>query len=364
VNASPSTVSGLAGVVPGIIDAHIHQWDPFTTPREASRFAPLIRRAPWVARNVLPRLVDKGTRQLVLTPMHVGSPYLPATYAADVAAAVDAVGVGVEAAVHVQAGWHGDDQVDETSWVEALPFGERGHPRLAGIVANADPVAPDFADVLDRHLAASDRVRGIRAIAAHHPDARVKDWTDRPGLLTEPAFLTGFAALAERGLTFDAWVYGHQLGDVGALAAEYPETTIVLDHFATPVGLLGPMGRGTGRTAAEREDLLARWRDDLAAVASYPNVVAKVSGIAFPPLGLQRSGVGRTELARLASPLVDHTATVFGPDRLIFGSNFPMDKAVSDYGSVVGAVADVLAPRGPGILRKVFRENAIRVYGL
>jgi predicted TIM-barrel fold metal-dependent hydrolase len=356
--------ASLAGLIPGIIDTHIHQWDPFTTPREASKFAPLIRRAPWLAQNVLPRLIARQDRELVLTPMHVGTPYLPTTYAADVAAAVEAVGVPVGAAVHVQAGWHGDDQVDETTWVQALPFGRDGHPPLVAIVANADPTASDFAKVLDRHLAASEAVRGIRTITAHHPDPKVKDWIDRPGVLAEPAFLTGFAALAERGLTFDSWIYSHQLGDLRALAGEYPETTIVLDHFATPVGLLGPMGRATGRTPSDRGELMARWRDDLAALAAHPNVVAKQSGIAFPPLGLQRPGLGRAELAELAAPLIEHTADVFGPDRMLFGSNFPMDKAVSDYGSVVGAVADVLEPRGPETLRKVFRENAVRVYRL
>jgi predicted TIM-barrel fold metal-dependent hydrolase len=274
------------------------------------------------------------------------------------------VGVAVEAAVHVQAGWHDDDQVGETAWLGTLPFGRDGHPRLAAIVANADPTAADFADVLDRHLAASDRVRGIRTIAAHHPDRRVKDWIDRPGVLAEPGFLAGFAALAERGLSFDAWVYAHQMGDVAVLADEYPETTVVLDHFATPVGLLGPMGSATGRTAGERAALLARWREDLAALAERPHVVAKVSGIAFPPLGLQRTGIGRAELAELAGPLVEHTVEVFGPDRVLFGSNFPMDKAVADYGAVVGAVADLLAPRGPEVLRKAFRENALRVYRL
>jgi predicted TIM-barrel fold metal-dependent hydrolase len=354
----------LAGIVSGILDSHIHQWDPFTTPREASRLAGLYARAPRLLEFLLPLLAPRGDRELVITPRHVGTPYQPDTYATDVAGTVDAVGVPVEAVVHVEASWHGPDPVDETRWLEALPFGEHGAPRLAGIVAHTDPRDPDVGRVLDAHRAASARVKGIRFYTAWHADRGVKSWVDSDGVLESPEFLRGFAAVAERGMTFDAWVYSGQLGQVARLAAEYPEATIVLDHYGTPVGLLGPMGKRTGRDERSRADLLHRWRDDIAAVAAHPNVVAKQSGIAFPPMGNRRVGIGRADLAELAAPLIEHTADVFGPDRQVFASNFPMDKSLTDHATVVGAMYDVLAPRGPELLAKVFRENAVRVYGL
>lgn len=353
----------LAGLVPGIIDAHIHQWDPFTTPREASKMAPLYRRAPGLVNGLLPLLASRDKRDLVLTPEHVASPYLPATYTADAAGVPDAVGVPVEAVLHVEAGWTGDP-VGETAWVESLPFGLHGAPRLAAVVAHADPRSPDFAAELDRHLGASDRVRGIRLSAAHHEDPKLIDFTDSPGLLRDPAFLRGFAALAERRLTFDAWLYSTQLDDVAVLAREYPTTTIVLDHYGTPAGLFGPMGKRTGQSSADRAGILAAWRDGFAAVAACPNVVSKQSGFAFPLLGLKNTGIDRDGLAELAAPLVEHAADCFGPDRMVFGSNFPMDKAVTSLPTVIGALVDVLAPRGPDVLAKVFRENAIRVYSL
>ncbi len=312
--------SSLAGIVPGIIDAHIHQWDPFTTPREASRLAPLYARAPRLLELLLPLLAPRADRELVITPRHVASRYLPETYAADAADTVASVGVPVEAVVHVEASWHGPDPVDETRWLETLPFGEDGVPRLAGIIANADPRAQDIGRVLDDHLASSGRMKGIRLCAAWHADPGVKNFVDSEGLLASPGFLRGFAAVAERGLTFDAWVYSGQLGDVAQLAAAYPETTIVLDHYATPVGLLGPMGKRTCPDERSRMDLLHRWRDDIAAVAAHPNVVAKQSGFAFPPLGSRRVGIGRADLAELTAPLIEHTADVFGPDRQVFGS--------------------------------------------
>lgn len=356
--------TSLAGLVPGIIDTHIHQWNPFTTPREASTLAPLYRRAPGLVTALLPLLANRGKRDLVLTPEHVANRYEPADYAADATGVTGAVGVPVEAVVHVEAGWKSDDPVGETAWLETLPFGLYGAPRLAAIVAHADPRSPHFAEELDRHLAASDRVRGIRISAAHHEDRKVIAFADQPGLLRDPAFLRGFAALAERRLTFDAWLYSSQLADVAVLAREYPTTTIVLDHYGTPAGLFGPMGARTGRTAGERAGILAAWRDAIAEVAACPNVVSKQSGIAFPLLGHRPAGISRDDLAALVAPLVEHAADVFGPDRLLFGSNFPMDKALASLPAVVGAVADVLAPRGPDVLTKLFRENAIRVYAL
>lgn len=353
----------LLGIVPGIIDAHIHQWDPFTTPREASRLAPLYRRAPRLFERMLPVLLPQPKRELVRTAQHVARPYLPADYALDVAGAVEAVGVPVEAAVHVQAGWHGPDQSDETAWLETLPFGSQGNPDLAAIVGSADPRDAGCAATLDAHARASERFRGIRFMTTWHPDRGVIDWIDEPGVMTSSSFLRGFAAVAERGLTFDAFVYSHQLPEVVVLAQEYPESTIVLDHYAPPVGVCGPMGRSTGRTEDDRRDLLARWRDDIAALAeSCPNVVAKHSGLAFPTLGHREPGLTRQQVADRVAPLVEHTTDVFGPDRLVFGSNYPMDKSIATYGAVVGALADLLAPGGPDLLRKVFRDNARAVY--
>lgn len=354
----------LSGIVPGIIDTHIHQWDPFTTPREASRLAPLYRRVPRLLERLAPVLLDLGTREMVRTVEYAAQPYLPADYAADVAGTVDAVGVPVESAIHVQCGWHRPDQSEETAWLDTLPFGSAGNPDLVGIVGNADPREAGFAQALDAHARASDRFRGIRFMTTWHPDRGVKNWIDAPNVMTSPAFLDGFAALAERGLTFDAYVYHQQIAEVRALAKEYPDTTIVLDHYAPPVGVLGPMGKSTGRTASDRADLLARWKDELAGLEDCRNVVAKHSGLAFPMLGHSEPGVTRQELAERVAPLVQHTTEVFGEDRLVFGSNYPMDKAIAAYGTLVGALADLLAPYGPDLLRKVFRDNAVSVYRL
>ncbi|HEX4719133.1 MAG TPA: amidohydrolase family protein [Thermoleophilaceae bacterium] len=356
-----AVMNGLAGARP-IIDTHIHQWDPFTTPREVSRLAPVYRRAPRLFERLFPLLAGKANRETLLTPRHALRPYLPADYLRDVAALPATFGLQVEAVIHVEADWHSDDPVEETRWVDGLPFGRDGAPRLAAVIGHADPRQRGFAEVLDRHAAASGRFRGIRCMAAWHPDPKVRNWSAGERILRSPEFLRGFAALAERGLTFDAYVFSRQLPDVVVLAREYPDTTIVLDHYAPLVGWLGPMGKATGRTDSERADLLARWRDDIGALAEHPNVVAKHSGLAFPPLGFGQPGIDRAALAGKIRPLVDHVTDAFGEDRVLFGSNFPMDKAVTSYEVIAGALVDTLAPRGDRLLAKVFRENAERVY--
>ncbi len=345
-----------------LVDPHIHQWDPFTTPRVISARARLLRPLPRIPR-LLQRLSPRAEREFVGDPTFVLKPYLPADYTAD------RDGLGVSSVVHVQAGWEGHrhlDSVDETRWVAGLPFGVDRAPDLGAIVVHADPREADVGAVLDAHLAADPRVRGVRCIAAHHPDPGVLRWIREPHLLTAPAFLHGFAALAERAMTFDAWVYGPQLPDVVTLATEYPETTIVLDHYGTPVGVWGPRGTRTGHTSADRASILARWRDDLAAVASCPNVVAKHSGLGMPLLGLapdaRATSHDHQRLVDVAGPLVTHAHDLFGPERSMWASNHPIDKPGASLPATALVLAEVL---GDDLhADAMYAGTARRVYGL
>ena len=339
-----------------VIDPHIHQWDPFTSPRTATLPAKILRVAPFL-KWLLLKAVPATDREFIGDPSYAIKPYLPQDYAADAAP------LQVAAIVHVEAGWLGKNHaasVDETRWVASLPFGG-SVPKLGAIVVHADPTEPDIGPVLDAHLAASDLVRGVRCIATHHADPGVKSWAEDDHLLTSTAFMTGFAALAERRLTFDLWVYSHQLADAAALAKEYPETTFILDHYATPAGLFGPRGKQTGRTAGDRADILKRWHDDIAAVADLPNVVAKHSGLGMPILGGSLAQP-RAALTDAFGPLVTHTQDLFGPDRTLWASNFPMDKPTMQLADSVAILQELLTDQlDPG---KMFRDNAARVYSI
>lgn len=337
-----------------VVDAHIHQWDPFTTPRVASVVAKAVRRVPPLE-PALVRVFPRSTREFVVTPTYLFNEYLPSDYA------VDGAPAGVGTVVHVQAGWASKDpfgDVDETRWVAGLPWGVDGAPALGALVVHAEPHHLRIREVLDAHLAASPLVRGVRCLAAHSPDRGVMSWTPAPHLFTEPAFLTGFAAIAERGLSFDLWCYGHQLPDALELAREYPETTFVLDHYGTPVGVFGPRGKRAGATVADRADVLRRWRDDVSALAALPNVVAKHSGLGINVLGA--GTVSRERLRDLAAPLVEHLQAAFGGERTFWSSNFPIDKPNMALADGIWILRQVL---GGGFDEDaILRDNAKRAY--
>lgn len=350
----------LASWPDGIIDPHIHQWDPFATERVQSREARLVRALPRIPRFV-GAIASKVDREFVGHPHHILKPYLPATYRDDTAS------VPVRKVVHIEADWPAGNHMDavgETEWLATLPFGRDGAPDLGAIIVAADPRWPDVGAVLDAHVAASPLVRGVRSKAANHSDPGVRSFADAPGLWRDPDYIKGFAAIAERGLSFELWCYAHQLPDAVGLVREYPETTFVLDHYGTPVGLFGPRGERTGRTDAERAAMLDRWRDDVAALAECPNVVAKHSGLGMPLLGANpRKPRGMESVAFLADewgPLIRHLQDVFGHDRTMWASNFPMDKVTVTIPASVAVLLDVLGADADA--GRLLRDVAAQTY--
>ncbi|MGV9713947.1 amidohydrolase family protein [Gordonia sp. NPDC003424] len=368
----------LDGLLPGIVDAHLHQWNPRRTPWAANRLSKLYRFVPAFGERIFPMVVSQSDREYVLTPSTVGRIYEPLQYLADAAAVPTIAGVRIDTVVHMESHWRsdaaagtthtplGDSAAEETRYVASLPFGVGQAPRLGAVVAHADPRAERFGDLLDEHAAITDRLRGVRWIATRHPDPKVRDGVDADGILASPPFLRGFEDVARRGLVFDAFVYSHQLYDVATVAREYPEVTIVIDHIGAPVGVFGPVGARTGTTASARADILRLWRERMVTLAAYPNVKVKLSGLALPILGYGRERWGnvgsRSTLAEMIGPLVEHVMWHFGSDRVMFGSNFPIDKPNAALDMLVGALIDLLAARGDYVLRNVFRETAMRVY--
>ena len=359
------TAAWLDRLPADVVDPHIHQWDPLTTTREVSREARLLKRLDPVPRWVT-RLLPRAKREFVGDAHHVLKPYTPEVYAADTGV------LPVRQVVHVEAVWPHEphlESVGETRWLESLPFGTGDLPRLGGIVVHVDPRWTDAAQVLDAHLAASDKVRGVRFSAAHHPDPQVLDFCDAPAIWSDPAFVDGFAAIAERGLSFELWGFAHQLPDALGLVERYPETTFVLNHLATPVGVLGPRGKHTGRTPEQVGGMLASWREDVSALAAHPNVVAKLSGLGMPLLGgdlppqpLDLADLTGSELLDTVAPLVQHTAKAFGPARCMWASNFPMDKPTLTLPATLGVVVEALGDDAD--LTALTRDVATRVYRL
>jgi L-fuconolactonase len=215
--------------------------------------------------------------------------------------------------------------------------------------------------ILEAHLAASGgRFHAIRFSTAWDADERVHKTVPRPGMLADPRFREGFQYLARFGLAFDAWVYHPQLGEVAALAAAFPHTPIVLNHFGSPI--LG--GPNAGRAA----EIFAEWRARMTALASHDNVHVKLGA-----LPVRRSGPGRQagaaplsseEIATAWRPFVEVCVEQFGAHRCMFESNFPVQKRWCGYAVLWNACKRLAAGASPDEKSALFSGTAAQVYRL
>lgn len=257
--------------------------------------------------------------------------------------------------------------VGETEFVNGIAAmsasGLYGKTRVAaGIVGTASLKLGDaVADVLDAQIAAGGgRFRGIRLGAAWDADERVGSHRTRPGagLLLRDDFRAGFAHLAPRGLTFEAWCYHPQIPDVTALARAFPGTTIVLDHFGGPLGI--------GPYAGKAEDVYAHWRRTISDLATCPNVVVKLGGINMEINGFgwhERSRPPSSqELADATRRYYELTIEKFGVDRCMFESNFPVDKVSCSYTVLWNSFKRLTSGYSAAEKAKLFHDTAGRVY--
>jgi predicted TIM-barrel fold metal-dependent hydrolase len=234
---------------------------------------------------------------------------------------------------------------------------------IAGIVAHIDLRRDDVDSLLDAHQVAGDGLfRGIRhALSrARFPGTLMIPGQAPEGLYADSDFRRGVARLGERGLTYDSWHYHHQMGEMTALARAVPGTTMVLDHFGTPVGV-GPF-------ADQREEIFVQWREDIAALAQCDNVVAKLGGLAMPDNGFGwNTAAGPStsdELVAAQQRYYMHTIECFGPHRCMFESNFPVDRFSLSYRTVWNAFKKMVSGFTPDERNAMFFGTAARVYSV
>lgn len=370
-------VTTLDEVIPGIVDAHVQQWNPRRTPWSRQSAARKCRFAPRMGDRLFSVSVPQAEREFVLTPQIIGRAYESRQYCADISSVVKVVGVPIESVVVAESYWRlgGTDDpetirhaVDEVRYLENLPFGIGTAPRLGAMMVRADPRSESFVERLDAQLAMSDRIRGIEINATRHPDPKVRSAGPVDGMLASASLLNGIEKVAERNLAVEVFVYSHQLHDVITLAREFPDTTVIISHSGCPVGAFGPVGLRTGTTAAARADILRLWRERMTSLAAERNVIVKLSGLAMPVLGYGREPWGniggRDTLTQMIGPLVRHVVAHFGADHVMFGSNFPIDKPNASIDTVITSLLDILEPWGEHMLRNIFRETARSVYGI
>jgi predicted TIM-barrel fold metal-dependent hydrolase len=234
----------------------------------------------------------------------------------------------------------------------------------AGIVGHANLLLGEGARaVLEAEIAAGQgRFRGIRHSSAWDADADVAGmYATRPkGLLLDPIFRKGFACLAPLALSFDAWLFHPQIGELTDLARAFPDTKIVLDHCGGPIGI--------GSYANRREEIFPVWKASIQEIAKCPNVVVKLGGLAMRLLGYdfhQRPVPPSSEDAAVAwRPYIETCIAAFGPERSMFESNFPPDKGQCSYQVIFNAFKRIAAPYSEAEKTALFSKTATEFYQL
>jgi predicted TIM-barrel fold metal-dependent hydrolase len=234
----------------------------------------------------------------------------------------------------------------------------------AGIVGHVNLLLGEGArDVLEAEISAGQgRFRGIRHSSAWDADPDVAHmYATRPrGLLLDPTFRKGFACLAPLGLSFDAWLFHPQIGELTDLARAFPDTRIVLDHCGGPAGI--------GVYANRRDEIFVTWKDSILQIAKCPNVAVKLGGLAMCLLGFDfhRRPVppSSQELAAAWRPYIETCIEAFGPQRCMFESNFPPDKGQCSYPVVFNAFKRIAASCSETEKTALFSRTAMDVYRL
>lgn len=303
------------------------------------------------------------------SPSGVARRYLLDEYAADVA-----TGHNVVATVYIEghASWRatGPQQLRSIGEVEFAngiaamsASGHYGNARVAAaIVGHVDLTQGDTttAAIEAAIVAGNGRLRGIRHGGHWDADPAIRNGQNvfGPGLYRTPEFLAGAARVAGMGLVNEAWVFHPQLGDVCILADALPNDLIVMNHLGGPLGL--------GHYAEQPKEVFAHWKTLMIDLAQRRNVVIKLSGLsnrlknfmghAIPP--------SSAELAASWKPYFETALELFGAERCIVGSCFPVDKQSATWVAHWNAYKRLLANASLQEKDLIFSGNARRIYGL
>ena len=291
-----------------IIDTHHHIW------RQAD--------LPWLQGPMVARIFGP------YEPIRRDYPI--AEYLADIKAS------NVIGSVYVQTNWAKDRALEEAAWVQSVSDREGWPHAIVGYADFLDGNAPQTL----KALAKIPRVRGIR-MQLHWHENPLYRFAAAPDIMNGALFRKNFAHVAGNNLSFDLQVFTSQMKDAANLAAAFPGVTFVLQH----AGMLEDKSK-EGRDS---------WREGMKRLADQPNIVSKLSGLG--------TFIQRNDASHIAD-VIQETVIVFGPNRCLFGSNFPIEKLWTSYTSLVNAYRVALAGYEEAEQQAMLQGNAIRVYRL
>ncbi|BAT58603.1 amidohydrolase [Variibacter gotjawalensis] len=290
-----------------IIDAHHHIW------RQADQ--------PWLQGPTVPRIFGAYDA--------IKRDYPVEEFLGDIK------NTGVVKSVYVQTNWAVERAIEEVDWVHSEA--ERtGWPHA--IVSFVDLQSDNAAEVM-KAQSRSPLMRGVRQQLHWHENTLYR-FAAKSDLMNTPAFRQNIARLEEYGWLFELQVFASQMADGAALAASFPNITFVLEHAGMPEDL-----SKSGRD---------RWLEGMKLLAQQPNVNTKFSGLGT---------FIRKNDAQHISEIVGQTLELFGPDRCVWGSNFPIEKLWTSYADIVSAIRNALKA-DEGMRRRVLHDNAARLYRL
>jgi len=248
----------------------------------------------------------------------------------------DIVPQGVTKSVHVAAMWGPGRELEETRWLQAVAD-KAGFPH--GIVCNANLADPNIDSVLKAQKQFQN-LRGVRQMLYWDADP-VRQATSRADYCNDPDFRRGFALLDKHDLHFELQTYVGQAKFAVELIKAFPNVRIILVH--------------AGMLTARTPEAIKEWREALTAMAAFSNMYVKLSG-----LGMFSQGVTYPH----ARQVIRDTIQIFGIERTIYGSNFPLEKLHASYAEFIGIYRRVLAEYAEDEQRKVLYDNAMKFYRL
>lgn len=287
------------------IDAHHHLWD-----LNAVRY-------PW--------LMARGEARFFGDPAPIQRNYLLEEFRTDAEAR------GFNASVHIQVG--AEDGLAEARWVQSVADRNPDWPLVQ--VAFCDLTAEDCNKHLDA-LGTLSSLRGVRQIVGRAPQEDRQTGTNN--LLDNPAFLQGLHRLVDRSLSFDLQLIPELMPATGALLAQVPDLPVVLCHAGSPHD--------------RSKDGLRDWAKSLQHLSGLPNVFCKLSGLGMFEHDWTPQSI---------RPIVETCLEQFGPERCMFGSNFPVDSLSSTYARIVEAYESLVPDDAQQAL---FGETAYHFYRL
>ncbi|HET7879818.1 MAG TPA: amidohydrolase family protein [Acetobacteraceae bacterium] len=257
--------------------------------------------------------------------------------------------------------------IGETEFVAGIAAmsasGSYGPARIAdGIVGYADLTLGDHVEpVLEAQVrAGGGRFRGVRHSGNWDADPNIGNGAPGPDIYRRDDFRAGLRRLSAMGLSLDAWVFFTQLDDVIDLASAFPGTNIVMGHVG---GVLG-----YGPYAGRRDEIFATWKASVTKLAKCPNVTMKLGGMmmraALYDYKVAERPITSQELATAWRPYIETCIELFGSDRCMFESNFPVEKMGIGWAGLWNAFKRIAAGASADEKRALFHDTAQRVYRL